>query len=340
MDLKLCYFVLTILITKIIVSQVSTIYSEDFSNDYKKGATSYLSVSASQPTDGNWSYTVVGTPDCDGGSAASWDDVAWFDGASVIPSTALAFRWNDVNNGSTTNRVDWYSKVVTGSYNTITISVPYAISNGSSANSIYCYYIVDGGTPTLFGSSVNQSTASGTLSISSLTCSTSIQIYVKAITRDANTTYVYIDDVSITAISTSPLPIELTYFKVTEMFNSNLIEWETATEINNDYFSLYRSSNGKDWVEITKINGNDSSPYKHYYQYVDKSFNEGINYYYLRQVDNDGYYKDYDMLDVFNHNINEKIIRITNILGQDINNESKGIRFIHYSNGSILKSLD
>ena len=49
-------------LTKLSVSQVTTIYSEDFSNDYKKGTTSYLSVSASQPTDGNWSYTVVGTP--------------------------------------------------------------------------------------------------------------------------------------------------------------------------------------------------------------------------------------------------------------------------------------
>ena len=78
--MKHYYIIFLLLISKITLSQVSTIYSEDFSNDYKKGATSYLSVSASQPTDGNWSYTVVGTPDCDGGSASSWDDVAWFDG--------------------------------------------------------------------------------------------------------------------------------------------------------------------------------------------------------------------------------------------------------------------
>lgn len=337
--MKHYYIIFLLLISKITLSQVSTIYSEDFSNDYKKGATSYLSVSASQPTDGNWSYTVVGTPDCDGGSASSWDDVAWFDGASVIPSTALAFRWNDVNNGSTTNRVDWYSKVVTGSYNTITISVPYVIGNGSNSNSIYTYYIVDGGTPTLFGSNVNKTSATGTLSVSSLTCNNSIQIYVKAITVNSNDSYVYIDNISITAVSTSPLPIELTYFKVTKMFNGNLLEWETSMELNNDYFSIYRSSNGKDWNEITRIDGYGSSPYRHYYQYVDNKFNYGINYYYLKQVDTDGYYKNYDIVDVNNDVINNKIIRITNILGQDVYPEYEGVKLIYFSDYTILKTI-
>ena len=92
----------------------SVFYSEDFSNDWKKGAITYGGVTPSQPTDGNWSWVNVGSPDNDGGSASSWDDVSFIDGAAVMSSngsnsSTLAFRWNDVNNGSASNRVDWHS---------------------------------------------------------------------------------------------------------------------------------------------------------------------------------------------------------------------------------------
>ena len=193
--------IMSMLLSLAVFSQITTIYTEDFSNDWKKGAITYGGVTPAQPTDGNWSYTNVGSPDNDGGSASSWNDMAFIDGAAVMSSTGatsstLAFRWNDVNNGSTSNRVDWYSKSIAGAYTTITASLDYAIGNGS--NSVWAYYKIDGGAWTLFGSSVNQSTASGTFTSSSLSCSSSIQIKVEALTRDANSAYVTIDNVQIT----------------------------------------------------------------------------------------------------------------------------------------------
>ena len=194
-------FVLTSILS---FSQVTTIYTEDFSNDWKKGAITYGGVTPAQPTDGNWSWVNVGSPTNDGGSATSWNDMAFMDGAAVMStngsnSSTLAFRWNDVNNGSTSNRVDWYSKSITGAYTTITASLTYAIGNGSGANSVWAYYQIDGGSWTLFGSSVNQSTASGTFTSSSLSCSSSIRIKVEALTRNNNSAYVTIDNVQITA---------------------------------------------------------------------------------------------------------------------------------------------
>jgi hypothetical protein len=194
-------FVLTSIFT---FSQITTIYTEDFSNDWKKGAITYGGVTPAQPTDGNWSWVNVGTPDNDGGSATSWNDMSSMDGAAVMStngsnSTTLAFRWNDVNDGSTTNRVDWYSKSITGAYTTITASLTYVIGNGSGANSVWAYYQIDGGSWTLFGSSVNQSTASGTFTSSSLSCTSSIRIKVEALTRNNNSAYVTIDNVQITA---------------------------------------------------------------------------------------------------------------------------------------------
>ena len=199
--LLLVIFVLTSIFT---FSQVTTIYTEDFSNDWKVGAITYGGITPAQPSDGNWSWVNVGSPDNDGGSAGTWNDMAYIDGAAVMSSTGstastLAFRWNDVNNGSTSNRVDWYSKSITGAYTTITASLAYAIGNGSSANSVWAYYQIDGGAWTLFGSSTNKTTASGTFTSSTLSCNTSIQISVTALTRDYNASYVTIDNVQITA---------------------------------------------------------------------------------------------------------------------------------------------
>ena len=201
---KFLLAVIFVLTNIVAFSQVTTIYTEDFSNDWKKGAITYGGISPAQPTDGNWSWVSVGSPDNDGGSAGTWNDMAFIDGAAVMSSTGstsstLAFRWNDVNNGSTSNRVDWYSKSITGAYSTITASLTYAIGNGSSANSVWAYYKIDGGAWTLFGSSTNQSTASGTFTSATLSCNTSIQILVTALTRDYNSSYVTIDNVQITA---------------------------------------------------------------------------------------------------------------------------------------------
>jgi gliding motility-associated-like protein len=185
----------------VIFSQVTTIYSEDFSNDYKKGAVSYQGTSASDPTDGNWYTTNIGSPDCDGGSAVIWDDITLFDGAAVIPSNSTSFRWNDVNNGNLSNRVDWYSKSILGSYKLISISLDYEIGFGNNLNSVWAYYKIDGGNWTLFGSSLNQTSSSGTFSISNLNSTSSVQIYVKALTQDSDLAFVYIDNVLITSCS-------------------------------------------------------------------------------------------------------------------------------------------
>lgn len=323
-----------------IIIQGQTIYSEDFSNDWKKGAITYGGITPSQPTDGNWSWVNVGSPDNDGGSASSWNDMTFIDGAAVMStngasSSTLAFRWNDVNNGSTSNRVDWYSKEIFGNYSVISITIDYGIGNGSSANSLYAYYIIDGGTPTLFGSKINQSSATGSFTISSLSCSVSIQIYVKAVTRDFNSSYIFIDNVSITGVTA--LPIDLLYFKGKQTEMGNLLEWETATETNNDYFTIHRSGYPINWVIVSKIDGVGTSGYKHYYRYVDKDYLNDITYYYISQTDYDGKRKDFDIISVDNRKITPELLRITNILGQDVDIDSHGLKFFHYSDGTIIK---
>lgn len=322
------------------VCRSQTIYTEDFSDDWKKGATTYGGVSPSQPTDGNWYYTIVGAPDCDGGSASSWNDMAFMDGASVMStngsnSTTLAFRWNDVNNGSSANRVDWYSKEVLGKFAGVSVSVDYAIGNGGSANSVWAYYIIDGGAPTLFGSSVNKTTASGTFTISSLSTNASVQVYVVAQTVNSNSAYVLIDNVTITGATA--LPIELLYLRGENTEDGNLIEWATATEQNNDFFTILWSTDGRNFAAISRLPGAGNSGNTIEYQYLDESPAGGINYYKLRQTDYDARFEDSEVISVLSDRDSDpQVIGIHNQLGQPVGPNESGIVILTIRKGESI----
>jgi hypothetical protein len=84
------------------------------------------------------------------------------------------------------------------------------------------------------------------------------------------------------------LPIELTKFNAESKGNIVEVNWTTASEINNDYFSVERSTNGKEFEKIGKINGSGNSNTTLSYNYIDNEPKSGISYYRLRQTDFDG----------------------------------------------------
>ena len=84
------------------------------------------------------------------------------------------------------------------------------------------------------------------------------------------------------------LPIELTSFSATCDGHSTLVEWATASEKNNDYFSLERSDDAINFVEIARIAGAGNSIVSLDYSYTDFGVHGGDNYYRLVQVDYDG----------------------------------------------------
>ncbi|MBL0033140.1 MAG: hypothetical protein IPP27_13535 [Bacteroidetes bacterium] len=55
------------------------------------------------------------------------------------------------------------------------------------------------------------------------------------------------------------LPVELVKFDVVEENNIIRISWTTASEINNDYFTIERSNDAINWIEIEKTDGNGNS---------------------------------------------------------------------------------
>ncbi|HLG34911.1 MAG TPA: T9SS type A sorting domain-containing protein, partial [Bacteroidia bacterium] len=84
------------------------------------------------------------------------------------------------------------------------------------------------------------------------------------------------------------LPVELVSFTGENKNNINHLHWSTASEINNDYFVVERSSNGIDFENIGTVDGHGNSTQIINYSYEDLSSLTGINYYRLKQIDYDG----------------------------------------------------
>ncbi|WP_420318956.1 LamG-like jellyroll fold domain-containing protein [Ekhidna sp.] len=88
--------------------------------------------------------------------------------------------------------------------------------------------------------------------------------------------------------TTDPLPIQLISFNADVKPNGVILNWKTASELNNYYFILARSLNGTNFEDITLVEGNGNSNKEISYQFIDSNAAFGINFYRLTQVDFDG----------------------------------------------------
>ncbi|WP_191967962.1 T9SS type A sorting domain-containing protein [Rhizosphaericola mali] len=90
--------------------------------------------------------------------------------------------------------------------------------------------------------------------------------------------------------SSTALPIRLLSFTVTENNTSNILNWQTAVETNNNYFVIEKSTDGNNFDSIGTVKGAGNSDQTLSYSYTDDEPVSGTNYYRLKQVDFDGNY--------------------------------------------------
>jgi hypothetical protein len=83
----------------------------------------------------------------------------------------------------------------------------------------------------------------------------------------------------------NPLPIELLNFGGNCTSGKVHLNWQTATEINNDFFAVEKSADTRAWTSIATIKGGKESKD---YSYVDEQPATPVSYYRLKQVDIDG----------------------------------------------------
>ena len=99
----------------------------------------------------------------------------------------------------------------------------------------------------------------------------------------------------------SILPIDLINFSATLYGEAVKLNWQTVSEINNDYFTVERSIDGIIWEVVSNVNGAGNSTSILSYQSLDLEPYPRISYYRLKQTDFDG---------VFSYSL----IRVVNIL--------------------------
>lgn len=84
------------------------------------------------------------------------------------------------------------------------------------------------------------------------------------------------------------LPIELLSFDAKPNEDKVDLTWVTATEINNDFFTVQKSKNGIDWEDVLEVDGAGNSNQVLNYFDSDYSPYSGLSYYRLKQTDYDG----------------------------------------------------
>jgi hypothetical protein len=135
------------------------------------------------------------------------------------------------------------------------------------------------------------------------------------------------------------LPIELIFFDGVDNTTNNLLYWSTASEKDNDYFTIERSIDGETWESISNVDAVGNSQEVLNYSYTDKTFKRGeINYYRLYQTDFNGTKEYFNIVSIDNTLNQSKIVKIINMMGQEVNDfSSNGIYIIVYDDGTIKK---
>ncbi|MBL0100798.1 MAG: hypothetical protein IPP49_12800 [Saprospiraceae bacterium] len=157
---------------------------------------------------------------------------------------------------------------------------------------------------------------SGTYSITATTCSDYSFTLPSALNNQTNVTLRFImtsntnvnnttvlstgtsglDNITIMA---SPLPIKIKSFEISKLKESKtLLNLITASETNNDYFTIERSGDGVAYEAIGQIKGAGNSSKEISYEFVDEKPLSGINYYRIKQTDFDGQYSYSDIRSV------------------------------------------
>lgn len=94
------------------------------------------------------------------------------------------------------------------------------------------------------------------------------------------------------------IPVELSSFTGVLKGDKIILNWQTATELNNRGFEVERQINNV-WDNIGFVQGNGTSTNPHSYTFSDENLSAGTYNYRLKQIDNNGSYKYYNLTESF-----------------------------------------
>ena len=136
------------------------------------------------------------------------------------------------------------------------------------------------------------------------------------------------------------LPISLIAFEGNLLDAEVFLSWSTATEINNDYFTIERSIDGENFSELAQIDGAGNSLEFINYEFVDDlqylDLTTSTLYYRLKQTDFDGQYTYSDIIAI---NIDRSSGQISSISSAYIENDQLNLTFDNPISGKVEVEL-
>lgn len=294
----------------------------------------------------------------------------------VSTSDCIGSSWNTYNNNQITSYTSPNYSFVCAS--NINVSINLDINLESRYDWLYFQYSIDGGiswvnpvslSPSTNLSNVNLSgysplliagtsnnTNGWTGSIPTFTVTYSIpsstltkfrfifesDFSINSYSSGSSGSFIYYADIlGFSATCTSVLPIELVSFDGYKYDDYNLLTWVSANELNNDYYRLEKSTDALSWETAYIADGSGTSYTPIHYQYKDYNYKTSeIIYYRLIQVDLNGNSEIFNIVSIDRtHNKSErKLVKVTNILGQEVDPETNGVLIYQYSDGSYDKN--
>ncbi len=107
----------------------------------------------------------------------------------------------------------------------------------------------------------------------------------------------YVDNIVVKVFSA--VPVELASFTASASGDQIILNWQTASELNNKGFEVQRKAeNTGGWSALGFVDGNGTSSEKNVYSFTDNQPLNGTSFYRLKQTDFDGTYKLYDQVEI------------------------------------------
>ena len=228
--------------------------------------------------------------------------------------------------------------------NTATLTISNSSFSGNTANTAKDIHMQGAGTvsvsnSTFSSSATNLSRVAGTFTVTNSGTPSSTGTITISGTAPSTFSSPSVPTYSGTCSSLNiVLPIELLSFEARKIENYNLITWKTAAEIENDFFTVFKSNDGHNFEVLGYVKGAGNTTIENSYSLEDRDRVEGIVYYQLKQTNYNGESQFSDLISLDN-TLNTKLhlLKITNLLGQEVSENESGILIYHFSDGSNLK---
>ncbi|MCL6495360.1 MAG: T9SS type A sorting domain-containing protein [Ignavibacterium sp.] len=84
------------------------------------------------------------------------------------------------------------------------------------------------------------------------------------------------------------VPVELENFTVRNESDKIILQWQTASELNNKGFEVERKFGNSDFASVGFVEGKGTTTEKQFYNFIDKPSENGLYSYRLKQIDFNG----------------------------------------------------